>query len=161
MSLYAIVGGVIVVGAIIVGITYLASRSQAAREVRSTQDTALLERPVIMAEMKRHLAEWQAVHDSEVHRVVSSQLALTPNIHLVEIDYGYCDAVRFYAYAITTMQGSFQTGAYGKVLGYTTGTGTDICAPKTWTTIPVTELGDGWFEGQFAVFISTPTSGAQ
>src|SRR5512142_47708 len=45
MTLYAIVGGLIVVGVIMLGVVYLASRGQAAQKVTSTQTAALAARP--------------------------------------------------------------------------------------------------------------------
>jgi Flp pilus assembly protein TadB len=160
-GLYALVGAVVVIGALIVGVAYLASKSQTNRSASITEDTTIAEQAVIMAEMKNHLGTWQTPVDKTVHHVKREQLTLPANIHLVEVAYGYCDADHFYAYAVTSMQGTFETGAYGTVLAYTTTQNwRDKCGPETWLTYPMTSLGDGWFEARFAI-AGTPTKAAQ
>ncbi len=140
--------GVMVLIAVVIWISDQVNKAnQRDRDVKATQ-TIVAVTQKDLEEMHHALdsriPEWQTVKDQVVHRISGSDAGFAEDSNTKEVDYGYCQAGKFYVYVLEESQPGGITLADTEGYGYTPGSYPASCLPDGWRIVKDDRVGGDW-----------------
>src|SRR5262245_20097250 len=98
---------VLIIILVILGIIFIANQVKEANARRAAVDATATTKAITIkdlaemhAALDSRIPSWKEVNDREVHRASASDAGFAADSNTKELDYGYCESGKFYAYVL-------------------------------------------------------------